>query len=142
MSNTHAVADVAGGCLCGAVRYRARAVRRELVQCHCGACRRVSGGAWLATHALREDVTFETDAGLAWYQSSPSARRGFCRACGSSLFMDNAARPTMAILAGSVDQPSGLELVAHIFTADAADYDRFHEGVRQVPDGRHGLVYP
>ena len=45
-----------------------------------------------------------------------------CRKCGSSLFFDSEQRPTIGIAAGTVDQPSGLELVVHIFTADAADY--------------------
>lgn len=120
---TNAVPDVSGGCLCGGVRYTARAVRRELVQCHCGMCRRSSGGLWMATHAVRTDVTIEDDGCLAWYQASAQARRGFCRRCGSNLFLDNAQRPTMAITAGTVDQPSGLELAVHIFMDDAADYD-------------------
>ena len=142
MSNTSAVSNVTGRCLCGGVRYESSAVRRELIHCHCEMCRRVTGGLWIATHSVRSDLTIEDDHCLAWYQSSDHARRGFCRKCGSSLFFDSTQRPTMGIAAGTVDQPSGLELVAHIFTADAADYTRFTDDLRQVTDGQHGLVYP
>ena len=36
-----------GGCLCGAVRYRASADPLRVVSCHCGMCRRTSGAAFL-----------------------------------------------------------------------------------------------
>ena len=38
-----------GGCLCGAVRYRATVDPIRVVNCHCGMCRRASGAAFL-TH--------------------------------------------------------------------------------------------
>ena len=38
-----------GGCLCGAVRYRATVGPIRAVNCHCGMCRRASGAAFL-TH--------------------------------------------------------------------------------------------
>ena len=47
----------------------------------------------------------------------------------------------MGVGAGSVDQPSGLELVVHIFADDAADYEVIEDGIRQVPDGNPGLIY-
>lgn len=142
MSNSNAIQNVTGHCLCGGVRYKASAVRREIIQCHCEMCRRQTGGLWMATHVVRSEITIEDDDCLMWYQSSPHAKRGFCNKCGSSLFIDNDERPTMGIGAGSVDQPSGLELAVHIFADDAADYDVIEDGLRRVPDGNPGLVYP
>ena len=142
MSNTHPVHDVSGRCLCGSVRYQVSAVRRELIHCHCEICRRMTGAVWIGTHAVRSDLTIEDDDCLAWYQSTDHSSRGFSRKCGSTLFFDSTERPTIGIAAGSVDQPSGLELVVHIFTSDAADYTRFTDDIRQVADGQHGLVYP
>ena len=33
----------AGGCECGAVRYEVRGPLREVIDCHCGQCRRTHG---------------------------------------------------------------------------------------------------
>ena len=142
MSTSNAVENVSGHCLCGGVRYRARAVRRQLVQCHCEMCRRAVGGVWQATQALREDLIVEDDNCLSWYRSSGKARRGFCGRCGASLFFDHDDRPTMGIAAGALDQPSGLELAANIHVADAADYEVISGDAPNFRDGRHGIVYP
>ncbi|MDX1607168.1 MAG: GFA family protein, partial [Candidatus Competibacterales bacterium] len=75
-----------GGCLCGAVRYRARGPLRPVIACHCRQCRRSSGHYVAATAALREALDLEDASGaLRWYRSSTQARRGFCAQCGSSL---------------------------------------------------------
>ncbi len=42
--------------------------------------------------------------------------------CGSSLFFDRASAEGPAIGAGSLDEPTGLSLVQHIFVAEAGDY--------------------
>lgn len=142
MSNTNAVENVTGHCLCGGVRYKASAVRRELIQCHCEMCRRATGVVWRATQAVRADLTIEDDDCLTWYQSSEHARRGFCRNCGASLFFDSDQRPNMGIAAGTIDQPSGLEFAANIYTDDAADYEVISDAVPNISDGQHGIVYP
>ena len=58
---------------------------------------------------------------VSWYQSSPKARRGFCGQCGSSLFWDGPGE-NLSIHAGSLDAPTGLRLVGHIYCADKGDY--------------------
>jgi len=111
-----------GGCLCGAVRYRVAGPLRDVVNCHCGQCRRVSGHFAAFTASARAALTFTEDRGLAWYRSSDTVRRGFCRHCGATLFWDARGRDYIAIAAGGLDAPSGLRTVADIFTADAGDY--------------------
>ena len=142
MSNPNAVQNVTGYCLCGGVRYKASAVRRQAVRCHCEMCRRAIGNVWTATQAVRADLAIEDDGCLTWYQSSDHARRGFCNKCGASLFFDSNQRPTMGIAAATIDQPSGLEFAAHIFTDDATDYEPLTDGAPTYSDGQHGIVYP
>ena len=142
MSNSNAVQNVTGHCLCGGIRYKASAVRRQAIRCHCEMCRRAIGNVWTATQAVRADLTIEDDGCLTWYQSSDHARRGFCNRCGASLFFDSNQRPTMGIAAATIDQPSGLEFAAHIFTDDATDYEPLTDGAPTFTDGRHGIVYP
>ena len=119
-----------GGCLCGAVRFEVRGPLRDVLVCHCVECRRWTGNVWAATAAKEDDVVFLERRGLRWVDSPASdnhARRGFCSECGSSLFWDPPARDTISIAAGSLDEPTGLKTVAHIYVSQARDYE-------QLPD--------
>jgi hypothetical protein len=124
-----------GGCLCGAVRYRVDGPLDDVVACHCTQCRRTSGHHAAATGARREDVTVEGE--VAWYESTPGAiRRGFCPVCGSNLFWDRMAAERLDIWAGTLDGPTGLRLVEHIFVADKGDYYAIADGLPRHPARR------
>ena len=122
-----------GGCLCGAVRYRVRGRLRDVVACHCGQCRRQHGNFAVYTNAALESVEIQEQGELAWYAASAEARRGFCRSCGSPLFWQRVGAATVSIDAGSLDQPSGLRLVRHIYVADKADFYDIADGLPQLP---------
>jgi len=116
-----------GGCLCGAVRYRARNLR-DVLFCHCEKCRRTHGHVSAYASARREDLELVNDRGLTWYRSetdeTPGVHRGFCRVCGSSLFWDPRGQEHVYISAGTLDQPTGLRAVGHIWLSQAGDYYR------------------
>ncbi len=124
-----------GGCLCGAVRYEVRGPLRPVVNCHCAQCRRSHGHVAAYTAAARADLVLTEDRGLKWYASSKQARRGFCGDCGASLFWEPLGEERIAIAAGGIDAPSGLETVRHIFTAHKGDYYEITDGLEVVPDG-------
>jgi hypothetical protein len=112
-----------GSCLCGVVSYRIDGSLRDVVNCHCGQCRRFHGHFAAYTAATRSKVTVrDDDHQLRWYSSSRKARRGFCGGCGSSLFWDEHGSELLRIAAGTLDQPTGLRTVAHIYAADQGDY--------------------
>ncbi len=113
---------VRGSCLCGAVRFSIRGPLRDVVNCHCGQCRRSHGHFAAYTAAVRDAVAFESKAGLAWFSSSRNARRGFCERCGSSLFWELDHDPVLRIAAGSLDSPTGLTTSKHIYVDDKGDY--------------------
>ena len=123
----------AGSCLCGAVRFRVRGPMRGIHLCHCGQCRRVHGHLGAYTSAARADVDLEGADALRWYATSTRGRRGFCGACGSSLFFEPADEARLAIAAGSLDQPSGLEVMGHEYVADKADYVRLDDDLPAFP---------
>ena len=120
-----------GGCLCGAVRYEARGPLAGVTVCHCGQCRRQSGHLYATSGVLRRDPTLIEDRGLKWYRASETARRGFCGECGSTLFWQGDGGDATAILAGSLDAPTGLKLARHIFVADKGDYYEITDGLPQ-----------
>jgi hypothetical protein len=128
MSNTHS-----GGCLCGAVRYIVNGPLRDVVNCHCGQCRRTHGHFAAYSAAALDHFKLTNDGSLKWYQSSALARRGFCSVCGASLFWASQGDDYIAIAAGTLDQPTGLRTVAHIYVADAGDYYTIADGVETHP---------
>lgn len=131
-----------GGCLCGAVRYELVGQLRPVVACHCGQCRRTSGHFVAATAVSHDRLRLAEQRGLRWYRSSPTARRGFCGECGSPLFWAPDDGSRFAVMAGSLDEPTGLALVMHIFVDDAGDYYRIDDGLPQRTDGEHGIPLP
>jgi hypothetical protein len=114
-----------GRCLCGAVRYEIDGPLRDVSVCHCVECRRWHGSPAGYTSAPNEALRLTSEESLRWIDSPEStagARRGFCGDCGSSLFWDAPERDTISIAAGTLDPPTGLKTVSHIYTADASDY--------------------
>lgn len=110
-----------GSCLCGAVTYEVTGPLRSVVACHCIQCRKSSGHHVAATQAPRDNVTIH-GIRLKWYRSSDNAERGFCSACGSNLFWRALDAPTISIMAGSIDGPTGLKLESQLYTEFAGDY--------------------
>ncbi len=127
-----------GGCLCGAVRYAVRGALREILVCHCGECRRWSGRAWAATAARTADLELRDDRALVWVagpRSAHGASRGFCASCGSSLFWRAPTFDRTSIAAGTLDDPGGLRVAAHIWVDSATEWDRPPAGVPSFPRG-------
>ncbi len=108
-----------GGCLCGAVRYQVSGALRPVVACHCEQCRKTSGHYVAATSAHRDAVSIDGD--VTWYHASDTARRGFCKICGSSLFWDGSGE-NISIHAGTMDSDLGVKIAGHIFCADKGSY--------------------
>ena len=120
-----------GGCLCGQVRYRVTGPLADVIACHCRMCRRTSGHHVAATAAPRECFELTESAGLAWYCSSETSRRGFCKFCGSSLVWEPNFADYVAVSAGSLDGPTGLKVARHIFVKDKPDWYEITDGAEQ-----------
>jgi hypothetical protein len=98
-------ATMTGGCQCGRVRYAAQIDSDEAYLCHCGMCRRATGGVSIAFRNLKKaDVTW-TAAEPDYYVSSPIARRGFCARCGTPLTFEFPDSENMDLTIGSFDDP-------------------------------------
>ncbi len=113
---------IRGGCLCGAMVFEITPPLRDAVACHCTSCRKQSGHYWAATSVPKDRFRLIRDEGLAWFSTSPAARRGFCRICGSFLFWDPAAEERISLSPGALEGPTGIGVACHIFTEEAGDY--------------------
>jgi hypothetical protein len=85
-------------------------------------CRRTSGHHVAATACRVDDIVVTEAGSLTWYRSSSEAERGFCARCGSNLFYRPLHRGHVSIMAGTLDPPTGLASVAHIFVESKSDY--------------------
>ncbi len=119
-----------GGCLCGNISYQTIGVLRPIIACHCEQCRKTSGHHVAATSALKSEVTISGE--VTWFQSSDTARRGFCATCGSNLFWESLTSDRLSIMAGTLDHSAGLTLAGHIFVDDKAEYMELNDGLPQA----------
>jgi len=101
------VADqMSGGCACGRIRFTARIENDEAYLCHCRMCQRATGSISIAFKNVKQadvDWAHEPD----WYESSPIAKRPYCRDCGTSLgFQFREGSENMDLAIASFDDPS------------------------------------
>jgi hypothetical protein len=100
------MSKLAGGCLCGAVRYELSGRPRLSVSCHCRECQYVSGGGPAHAMVMRAEGVTITNGRTKehWTISARGSRvaRLFCADCGTLLFAKNASHPEfLAVKAGA-----------------------------------------
>ena len=113
---------IAGGCQCGAVRFRVSGLGRASI-CHCRMCQKAFGSFF---------GPLVTAEGLEWtrgeprrFESSNVVRRGFCEACGTPLTYEYEGGVELAI--GALDNPALAAPVIQVNPADMLPYfDRLH----------------
>jgi len=94
-----------GGCACGRVRYAAEIDNDDAYLCHCRMCQKATGGVSIAFKQVpKTAVAWEREPD--WYQSSPIARRRYCRECGTPLGFAFPDGENMDLTVGSFDDPS------------------------------------
>lgn len=123
--------EVRGRCLCGAVRVRARLDGAEVDACHCGTCRRWSGGPMLAVQA-EHGVGLEGEDHVSVYDSSDWAERGFCRECGTHLFYRLKGQPHYALPVGLLDEGPAWAFETEIFVDEQPKFYAFANETRRM----------
>ena len=114
-----------GSCLCGTVLFEFSGPPVEMVNCHCGACRRAMS-AGFATYVTIEREAFRWLAGesnVVRY-SKPGSRHAssaFCGTCGSPM-PRSAPSGRIDIPTGSLDGDPGVRAGANLHVAERADW--------------------
>ncbi len=116
--------EVSGKCLCGAVTFTADVAKRDIDACHCDMCRRWSAGPYIG---LPHDgaVAFTGGESLGVYKSSEWAERGFCKACGSSLFYHLLGTDHYSFSVNALNDQRGFRLTSQIFIDEKPDFYDF-----------------
>jgi hypothetical protein len=127
--------SLAGGCLCGAVRYEARGEPIAVALCHCGSCRRAAGAPVVAW-AMFGLESFDYTAGkAAVYASSPGVGRSFCASCGTSLAFTAGYMPGLVdVTVASLDDPEALAPQMHIWESQRLPWIHLGDGLPRHPE--------
>jgi hypothetical protein len=128
---------MSGGCACGRVRYTANIENHDAYLCHCRMCQRSTGSLSIAFKGVkRADVVWDREPD--WYDSSPIARRPYCRECGTSLgFMFKDDSENMDLAVASLDDPSRF-VPKHHFGAESMHRAWLNtEGLKEIRTDEH-----
>ena len=105
-----------GGCQCGAVRYRLRALAKMLYVCHCSDCQKQSSSAFgMSLIMAPADVEFVRgrERLRSWDTRGDDGRLKrcwFCPDCGNRIYHENPKAPDIVRLKpGTLDDPSVLQ---------------------------------
>ncbi|QIB65723.1 GFA family protein [Kineobactrum salinum] len=120
-----------GSCLCGAVRVSVDAAATDLGACHCARCRKWSGGPLMELEC-GSDVKFEGFENIEVFKSSDWAERGFCKVCGSHLFIKSVESGEYGIPPGLFDSDKGIDFNRQVFFDKKPDYYSFSNTTRNI----------
>jgi hypothetical protein len=133
----------AGGCDCGATRYRLEAPPLVVHCCHCRWCQRETGSAF-ALNAMIESDRVKMLAGEPALIETPSAsglgqQIARCPRCGIALWSHyGAAGPLIRFVrVGTLDDPDVLPPDVHIFTSSRQPWVIIPECVPALPAYYH-----
>lgn len=125
-----------GGCVCGAVRYRATGEPALVQACHCTFCQRRTGSAFALLAAFKEAQVEISGAPLTQYEhrsdeSGRWVRNHFCGTCGTTVLITVEKNPGVAVIpGGSFDDAHWCKPSRHIWTRSAHDWIAFPAGVQ------------
>ena len=123
-----------GGCLCGRVRFRCSGTPFWVSFCHCGDCRKASGGAFMVFAGYRRDKIEMLGDAPAVFESSPGVRRSFCPNCGSPLSYENDGLPgEVYVYAGVLDGAELLALSCHAWASRRLPWLTIEDDLRRYP---------
>jgi hypothetical protein len=113
------MANIRGGCLCGAVRYSGDGEPVLVAVCHCRDCQKHTGSAFaflieVPKAALEFKGVLKTFTSLA--DSGRAILRHFCPECGSSIAEEPTIQPGLIIInGGTLDDPSSIRPPMEIY---------------------------
>lgn len=108
-----------GSCLCGAAKFSFATPVSAAIACHCGMCRKWSGGILASVEVPAAEMTIEQGDTIKVYPSSDWGERAFCTACGSGLWFRLVApgpqQETYYVNMGTLDDTSGITITHELF---------------------------
>ena len=124
---------IAGGCLCGAIRYEAEGEPEFAGLCYCADCRKASGSGFIPFMVYPAARLRFRGAPLQFRSIAlrgGEAVRNFCPQCGGLVFGGEVGRDdSHTLYAGSLDDPSRFRPTLAIFVRDRPEWVPLPEGL-------------
>jgi hypothetical protein len=112
----------AGGCQCGAVRFRVQGELGEASICHCRMCQKAMGG-FFGPFASAELSRFAWTRGEPRrFQSSNKVARGFCGDCGTPLTFEFAGSRQLGLAIGAFDRATEIRPAEQLASSAQVPY--------------------
>ena len=128
---------IAGGCLCGAIRYAATGAPFHATLCTCTLCTRSTGAPIVGWVSFPRAGFAFTRGKPRRYASSATAERSFCPTCGTSLTFEARALPDeVDVTLASLDDPQALPPRDHLYTITRVRWLKISDGLPQFPGAR------
>jgi hypothetical protein len=125
-SSVRAMAPLTGSCLCGGVRFEVTEPFQTVSHCHCGSCKKLSGGTGTVSGRARS-AAIRILAGeelLRRYQPSEGTAKTFCSECGSNLFGAGWPESELAsVRLATLDEPFDRKPERHTFVRSLAPWE-------------------
>ena len=121
-----------GGCLCGAVRFRAEGEPINVRICHCRNCQKAMGSPFFA-RALFDQKALTVAGETACYASSEALDRVFCRICGTRLFAWRKKPAVAGVALAAFDDRNAFAPTDHIWVTEKMDWVALDDGLPQYP---------
>jgi hypothetical protein len=122
-----------GGCLCGAVRFKAEGEPINVRICHCRNCQKAMGSPFFA-RALFAQSALTVEGETSRYPTSERVDRVFCKCCGTRLFSWRTDGSAAGVALATFDDPNAFAPTEHIFVAGKMTWLKFDDGLPQYPE--------
>jgi hypothetical protein len=126
-----------GGCLCGAVRFKAEGEPINVRICHCRTCQKAMGSPFYA-RALFDQRALTVEGVTGRYASSERIDRVFCTTCGTRLFSWRKNGTAAGVSLAAFDDRNAFAPTEHIWVAEKMDWVKIDDGLPQYPGGKPG----
>lgn len=128
---------LAGGRLCGAVRYRTDEAPFNETICHCRSCRLAAGAAAVAWFTVPTPSLRFVAGKPSHYRSSAQATRGFCGSCGTALtYQHDDLLGEIDLTIATLDEPETLAPRDHTQAGEALAWNKPADGLPVYPGPR------
>jgi hypothetical protein len=121
-----------GGCLCGAVRFKAEGEPINVRTCHCRNCQKAMGSPFFA-RALFPQTALTIEGETARYASSATLERVFCKNCGTRLFGWRTNGTAAGVALATFDDRNAFAPTEHIWVSEKINWVTLDDGLPQYP---------
>jgi hypothetical protein len=121
-----------GGCLCGAVRFKATGEPINVRVCHCRTCQKAMGSPFFARASFPQ-TALAVEGETARYASSERLDRVFCKLCGTRLFAWRKNGSSAGVALATLDDRNAFAPTEHSWVSEKMGWVKLEDGLPQYP---------